>query len=33
MELFDGQLAVRAGTEQLSLSTWIPPLPGGQERC
>lgn len=27
MELFDGQLAVRAGTEQLSLSTWIPPLP------
>ena len=28
MELFDGQLAARAGTEQLSLSTWIPPLPG-----
>jgi len=27
MELFDGQLAVRAGSEQLSLSTWIPPLP------
>ena len=28
LELFDGQLAVRAGAEQLSLSTWIPPLPG-----
>ena len=28
MELFDGQRAARAGTEQLSLSTWIPPLPG-----
>ena len=28
MELFDGQLAVRAGAEQLFLSTWIPPLPG-----
>ena len=27
MELFDGQLAVRAD-EQLSVSTWIPPLPG-----
>ena len=27
MNLFDGQLAVRAGSEQLSLSTWIPPLP------
>ena len=28
LELFDGQLAVRAGDEQLFLSTWIPPLPG-----
>jgi len=27
MGLFDGQLAVRADSEQLSLSTWIPPLP------
>lgn len=28
MEMFEGQVAARAGQEQLSLSTWIPPLPG-----
>src|SRR5512141_2958405 len=28
MEMFEGQVAVHAGPEQLSLSTWIPPLPG-----
>ncbi len=28
MQMFEGQVAVHAGPEQLSLSTWIPPLPG-----
>ena len=28
MEMFEGQVAAHAGQEQLSLSTWIPPLPG-----
>jgi MoaA/NifB/PqqE/SkfB family radical SAM enzyme len=28
MEMFEGQVAAHAGPEQLSLSTWIPPLPG-----
>ncbi len=28
MEMFEGQVAVHAGPEKLSLSTWIPPLPG-----
>ncbi len=28
MEMFEGQVAVHAGPGQLSLSTWIPPLPG-----
>ena len=27
MEMFEGQVAAHAGQEQLSLSTWIPPLP------
>ena len=27
MEMFEGQVAAHAGPEQLSLSTWIPPLP------
>ena len=28
MEMFEGQVAAYAGPERLSLSTWIPPLPG-----
>ena len=27
MQMFEGQVAARAGPDQLSLSTWIPPLP------
>ena len=27
MEMFEGQVAAHAGPDQLSLSTWIPPLP------
>ncbi len=27
MQMFEGQIAAYAGPEQLSLSTWIPPLP------
>ena len=28
MEMFEGQVPAHAGPERLSLSTWIPPLPG-----
>ena len=28
MEMFEGQVAIQAGPQHLSLSTWIPPLPG-----